>query len=182
VVAQYVILLAFMAALLISTDTLSKFGISNFWLGLIMAAANGCVVLLAVFVGWQRYTKEQQDLTARSAKLVKIEWACEFSANKFNTTFEFVNAHFVPTSHVLAYYFTSMSNAIDIINRGSIPATKFPAAFHGDDDYGRDSLSLPSSSSSSSSSRSPNGAGGIVVSLRGPQHVVSGDPSLCLQV
>jgi hypothetical protein len=71
-----------------------------------------------------------------------------------------VSAHFVPTSHILAYYFTSMSNAHDIIRQGFIPATDFGTA-------GRPTVGA-------------NGPGGILVSLRGPSHVKAKDPALAL--
>jgi len=51
VIAQYMILLAFMAALMISTGSTASFGMSNFGLGVILTLANGAIVGLALFIG-----------------------------------------------------------------------------------------------------------------------------------
>lgn len=83
VVAQYTILLAFLAALVISTGSLEVFGLTNFALGTILWATNLAVVTLAIVIGWKRYREDRY--TKKSLihdRAVKIEWAAEFSANK----------------------------------------------------------------------------------------------------
>ena len=83
VIAQYVILMAFMAALLICTDSLAKFNLTDFAVGCIMTVANSTLVLIAVGIGWARYRKEKHEMQAALlAKVIKIEWATGFSANK----------------------------------------------------------------------------------------------------
>jgi hypothetical protein len=113
-----------MAALMISTNSLDRFNISNFALGTIMSFTNFFIVAMAVFIGWRRYQKEQKDRAEHAAKLIKIEWACGFSANKFNTTFEYVVQRSIPASHHMVFYYCSLSQAQDIILTGDIPATK----------------------------------------------------------
>ena len=60
VVAQYSILVTFMAALILETDSLEKFGIGGFGLGVLLCSVNGTIIFLAFFVGWKRYRYERR--------------------------------------------------------------------------------------------------------------------------
>jgi len=125
VIAQYVILLAFMAALMIQSDSVSTIGISDFALGCILAIANILIVGLAIFLGWRRYRKERALAIMHKARGLKVEWATEFSDNKFQTTLSNVIARAVPTSHCLCYYYTSLKQAQLSVRVGEVPATPF---------------------------------------------------------
>jgi hypothetical protein len=197
VVAQYVILLAYMAALMIGTDSLSKFNVSDFWLGLILSSTNFLIVFMALFIGWRRYRRDQHDIKLRTAKPVKIEFAADFTENKFNTTFEFVTQRSLPASHVLCFYYTSMSQAHDSIRLGNIPAMNKEAILnlrpHGglsnatsEEEYEKDVknkydelLSNMSEYDLKNQLVSENKfSGGVLVSLRGPQMVKGNDNCL----
>jgi hypothetical protein len=123
VIAQYVILLAFMAALMIQSDAVSSIGISNFALGCILVFANILIIGLAMFLGWRRYRRERALAKAHKARLLKVEWAAEFSNNKFQTTLTNVIQRAVPTSHCLCYYYTSLKQAELSVRVGEIPST-----------------------------------------------------------
>jgi hypothetical protein len=121
--SRYVILLAFMAALVIETDSLSKFGLSNFALGLILTLTNAAIIALAVYLGWERYRKEQAEAARMKAGVLKLEWAAHFTPNKFTTTFQFVSQKRVPSSHVLCYHYCSLKTAREVIKTQVLPGT-----------------------------------------------------------
>jgi hypothetical protein len=123
VVAQYMILLAFLAALMIHSESESSFGLSDLGLGCILLVGNMFIVALAMFLGWNRYKKELKVAEQNRAKVLKIEWAVEFSNNKFQTTLTSVIRRAVPTSHALCYYYTSLKQAQLSARVGEIPAT-----------------------------------------------------------
>ena len=79
VVAQYAILVTFMAALVLETDSLEKFGLDDFMLGLLLSLVNLCIIFLAFFIGWRRYRKERKAAKSELSKRVKMEWAAHFS-------------------------------------------------------------------------------------------------------
>jgi hypothetical protein len=125
VVAQYVILLCFMSALLVATGSLDALGLSDFALGAILSGTNMLIMFIAVFIGYRKYAQMQAQSKADIlAKTIKIEWATEFSANKFNTTFEYVVQRSVASSHTLCFYYTSLKEAKIIVKKGRIPALK----------------------------------------------------------
>jgi hypothetical protein len=123
VIAQYVILAGFMAALLIDSDSLDSYGVSNFVLGCILLALNLTIIILAAYLAWLRYREARQEEADLKAEALKIEYAAEFSKNKFQTTLDYVASRAVPLSHELCYYYTSLMQAHDSINLSMIPAT-----------------------------------------------------------
>ena len=125
VTAQYVILAAFMAALLVATDSLSSLGLTDFALGSILSFTNATVALIAFYIGYKQYVAMRAQLKAEVlAKTIKIEWATGFSANKFNTTFQYVVERSMASSHTLCFYYTSLAEARKIVEKGRIPALK----------------------------------------------------------
>jgi len=114
--------------LLVATDSLEALGLSDFALGCIMSATNIMVIMIAVFIGYKQYTKMQAQVKADIlAKTIKLECATGFSANKFNTTFQYVLERSVASSHTLCFYYTSLAEAQHIIENGRIPALKLDA-------------------------------------------------------
>ena len=124
VVAQYAILVTFMAALVLETDSLEKFGLDDFMLGLLLSLVNLCIIFLAFFIGWRRYRKERKAAKSELSKRVKMEWAAHFSQGKFESTFQFTVHRNVPQSHCLCFYFTSLEQAGIILKTGLLPALK----------------------------------------------------------
>jgi Na+/melibiose symporter-like transporter len=114
VVAQYAILVTFMAALVLETDSLEKFGLSDFSLGAILSMINVCIIFLAFFIGWRRYIKERKEEKSVLSKRVKMEWAANFGKTKFLTTFQFTIHRNVPQSHCLCFYYTSLEQVVHI--------------------------------------------------------------------
>ena len=108
VIAQYAILVTFMAALMLETDSVDTFGLGDFALGCILCMVNAFILLLAVFVGWRRYRKERKVEKSLLSKQVKMEWATNFTEGKFESTFQFTIHRNVPQSHCLCFYFTSL--------------------------------------------------------------------------
>jgi hypothetical protein len=123
VVAQYVILLAYMAALLLATDSLGVIGMSDFVLGILLCVTNVFIVLAAIHFGRVKYEQFRAEKYAEVlAKTIKIEHASGFNDTKFNTTFEYVMLRSVPPSHTLCFYYTSQKEAKNIVANGRIPA------------------------------------------------------------
>jgi hypothetical protein len=132
VVSQYVILLAYMAALLLTTDSLGVFGLSDFVLGILLCATNVFIMLVAIHIGHMKYKQLHAEKNAQLlTKTIKIEQAARFSATKFNTTFEYVMLRSVSPSHMLCFHYTSRKEATNIVANGRISAVK-----HGVDDDG----------------------------------------------
>ena len=167
VISQYAILMAFLAALMISTGSLDQLGLSNLLIGSILSATHIFIMFVALGIGYTRYKLENALMKSEhEAKIIKIEWAVHFSANKFNTTFEYVELHSVADSHILVFYYTSLAQARAIVVDERIPAVSMPNIAEGTGIHCNGGLR--------------HGGGGIVVSLRGPQVVKKGDPSLSL--
>merc|ERR1712023_437868 len=68
VVAQYTLMILYLSAVKIETDSLSKFGLSNFLLGLILLVLTSSIVVLALYVGHLRHQREQAELAAAEAR------------------------------------------------------------------------------------------------------------------
>lgn len=118
--AQYQILLTFLAGLLINSDAVQTLGLSDLWIGVVLMATNTFVLVAALYIGWYKY-KQAMAKKALEEKPIKIEWAAHFSAAKFRTTFQSVVSTSVPLSHVLVYHYTSMAAARKMARDG-IPA------------------------------------------------------------
>mmetsp|Transcript_46260 Transcript_46260/g.59463 ORF Transcript_46260/g.59463 Transcript_46260/m.59463 type:complete len:919 (+) Transcript_46260:649-3405(+) len=204
VIAQYAILLVFMSALMIETDSLDRFHISDSVLGIILVGINTIVMMFVILGGLQRYKSDGGHYAHESSqRVVHIEWAANFSQNKFQTTFDFVIRRNVPDSYVLAYYYTSFMEAKAILKFGGIPAQKL------DPRLTVDRLETPiitsvkkkktpqQNTNNKSNKRKVThrdkmndakkeeesnvvfgSRGGIVVSLKGPHELSKDDPSL----
>eukprot|EP00615_Pteridomonas_danica_P010831 CAMPEP_0114328780 /NCGR_PEP_ID=MMETSP0101-20121206/631_1 /TAXON_ID=38822 ORGANISM="Pteridomonas danica, Strain PT" /NCGR_SAMPLE_ID=MMETSP0101 /ASSEMBLY_ACC=CAM_ASM_000211 /LENGTH=344 /DNA_ID=CAMNT_0001458209 /DNA_START=3088 /DNA_END=4118 /DNA_ORIENTATION=+ len=67
------------------------------------------------------YQKKHQEI--KEYKATTNEWAIGFSENKFNTTFDAIWKHSVPSSHILVFHYTSFQHAVNARKSG-IPAQK----------------------------------------------------------
>jgi hypothetical protein len=123
VIAQYVILLDFMAALLLDAQSLNSFGLSKLGLGCILLGVNLTIIALGGYLVYDEHSSEEKRSQAKREKKIKIEFAAEFTRNKFRTTLEYVIERSIPSSHVLCYYYTSLAQAKDCIKLNMIPAT-----------------------------------------------------------
>lgn len=123
VLAQYVILLAFLAALIIETGSLSSFGLSNFGLGCVLGSSNLVIIFLSMRLAYIQYRQDRLHRLEEEAKVLKIEYAAAFSRTKFETTLSVVKAKYLPNSDELCYYYTTLQQARECIQAHSIPAT-----------------------------------------------------------
>ena len=92
VVAQYSIMTVYLAALMIQSGSLEKFGLSDFLLGCILSGATIIVIVMALYVAYHRHQRSIAEKEAAEARKLKIEWAAHFSKNKFHTTFQFAKS------------------------------------------------------------------------------------------
>jgi hypothetical protein len=117
VVAQYATLLTFGAALILDVGLYQ--GLDPLLLGCALVLANMAVIGVVVAVSSRRYSMErshQRKMKARRAQA--IEWACEFTPTKFETTLDEVErAHLLP-SHAMAFHYCSLMKAQQCIKSG----------------------------------------------------------------
>jgi hypothetical protein len=123
VIAQYVILLDFMAALVLDARSLNAIGFSEVGFGCILIGVNVIVIILGIFLAYEEYSASERKYREQREKAIKIEYAADFTRNKFRTTLEYVNERAVPSSHVLCYYYTSLEQAVESVKLNMIPAT-----------------------------------------------------------
>jgi len=123
IVAQYIILLDFLGALLVSG--LSSIGRStmNVSFGIVLVCLNLIIIIIAIYLSLEQYKHSQFEILKDKQKALKIEWAAEFSSNKFRTTLDYVLERNVPSSHYLCYYYTSLAQAQESVKLNMIPAT-----------------------------------------------------------
>jgi len=192
VVAQYVILLVYLTALMIETSSLESLNISNFTVGIILLFINLFIIGAVVWGGYLSYVQAGHVVHHTHGRDVKIEWAAHFSENKFQTTFRFVSERNVPHSHLLVYYYSSLAEVRAVIRHGGIPATSLDPTLMIND---ADSLYLAATQNNTTENNNkpttinPNNTsnshhfgarGGIVVSMKGPHEIHDNDPSLHL--
>jgi len=168
VCCQYVIMLVFMAALVLETNSLDSLNMSDFTLGLILLLSNLFVLLSAILGGWFRYLEESRGIIS-FVRHIKIEWAPDFSKTKFNTTMHVVQERNVSSSQVLVFYYTSLAEAKHMLKDGAIPTTSL-----------NPKLQIKQNVDCELYHHTYGDRGGIVVSTDGPQHLDLGDPSLDL--
>ena len=76
VAAQYVIMLTFMGALLVETNSVAAFNLTDFWLGVILSAINIFVIFMAGYIGWDRYKKEQEQIKVTFLLFISSLFIC----------------------------------------------------------------------------------------------------------
>jgi hypothetical protein len=120
-VAQFCILLTFYGAMAIETRSMITFGLQGVSLGVFLFVTNLVIAVLCFWFAWLSYHKEQQRKVVKETKADSNEDARGFSSKKFNTTFEALWRHSIPSSHTLVFYYTSYEHA-SICRRSGIPA------------------------------------------------------------
>ena len=117
VVAQDTICLTFGAALAIDVG-LSR-NLDGKVFGVILVAVNICVVTLAVGLAARRSRLELKEKRKRAMYTAKkVEWAIEFSAEKFDTTLDAVVDNAVPRSSVLVFWYGTRAEAATALRSG----------------------------------------------------------------
>mmetsp|Transcript_43092 Transcript_43092/g.55361 ORF Transcript_43092/g.55361 Transcript_43092/m.55361 type:complete len:331 (-) Transcript_43092:1387-2379(-) len=168
VCCQYVIMLVFIGALILETDSLETLNMNDFTLGVVLLLSNMFVFLSAILGGWFRYLEDSRGIVS-FVRHVKIEWAPDFSKTKFETTMQAVRERNVSPSHVLVFYYTSLAEAKHMLKDGAIPTTSL-----------NPKLQIKQNVDCELYHHTYGDRGGIVVSTDGPQHLDLGDPSLDL--
>jgi hypothetical protein len=155
-IAQYQILIVFLAALLLEGSTLNLFGLNEVFVGMLLFLINFIILSGAFFVGYWRNKQELKALEMKLLKVVKIEDGADYSKETYAVTMDMIIETQMPSSEILVFYYTSFAGA-KIMTRFGIPT--FNDIFlesDGDEDSRH----------------------GIVFSLRGPHQMPENDPSL----
>jgi len=160
IVANYVILSVFIAASMIETETLSEIYVSDFGLGCFLVAVNILLLLMILYGGLLRYFEKIRNVKEKTKNRIHIEWGVTLSKTKFDRTLSALTKR-IPTSHLVVYYYTSLSEAEAIVQHNGVPALKLNPALTA--------LTMH---------RSHIIGGGVVVSLKPPHHIKSNDLSL----
>jgi len=118
--AQFAILITFYAALSIDTGVMMDFGLEDLGMGLTLAFVNFSLFVLALYLGWSRYRKDQVKEALKRSKALRIEDASTFTEGKFTSTFAVVQAS-LPASHTLCFFYCPAAVA-DLSQESGIPA------------------------------------------------------------
>jgi hypothetical protein len=87
---------------------------------------NLAIVFLTAWLGYSRFQTEQDERKASMRNQAHaIEWAVEFSATKFATTFEAIKRNAVPPSHALLFWYGTEAKAKEALASG-LPAIATP--------------------------------------------------------
>ena len=108
----------YFASLLLLTDSMNGFGLSDNAVGCLLLLLN--LVCFALVAYWCVKIEIRELRLARwkSERLSKIEWACDFSATKFLTTFEKVMETAIPASHMLVFHYASIGAVKKMLRSG----------------------------------------------------------------
>jgi len=115
--SQIVIFVVFGAAVTIEADL----KVNPTLFGSLLCVATVGILAAATAASLQRhFRKRRLARWKREQSVQKIEWACNFSATKFRTTFEKVTQTAVPPSHALAFVYGSISQVKKMLRSGII--------------------------------------------------------------
>jgi hypothetical protein len=116
-IAQLVIFLTYAGSHVLETKIAKN--MDDFVFGVLLCLVNFVVVVVSLGVSSFRAMDDQKKVKTKREKLVKkIEWACHFSSNKFETTFESLIEASVSSSHCLVYFFGSLVEISHIVKCG----------------------------------------------------------------
>jgi len=120
-IAQYSLLVTYFSILVIETHSMNPIGLKGFRLGLFLVSINFAILLSTLVFAYFTFLskKKKQDLLNFKAK--NYEDARNYTANKFNTTFEAIRLHSIPSSDALVFHYTSFEFA-DSYRKAGIPA------------------------------------------------------------
>ena len=91
---------AFFAAALILTESQKGFGLDDFKLGLVLLVTNLAMFGVVGYWGYKIDRAEQRRHRELEKGVCKVEWACNFSRNKFMTTLLSLAEESLSTSEV----------------------------------------------------------------------------------
>jgi hypothetical protein len=94
---------------------------NNFLFGSLLCVATLGLLVAAAAASLQRHVRKQRLARSKREQAVqKIEWACNFSATKFRTTFEKVMETVIPPSHALVFVYGSISQVKKMLRSGIV--------------------------------------------------------------
>lgn len=179
VVCQYVILIVFLCALMIETNSRELFKFTDFSFGLFLIGINVIILVLVVYGGLLRYRDAQH--IAQSIKELEIESAVDFTSEEFADAISSLQLT-VPKTHILAYYYTSLKEAEAIMLDKGIPAIKLHDALtthttHRPPLIITEELDENKTTPNQEESVLIGDRGGVVLSLKAPHELAAGDPA-----
>jgi hypothetical protein len=111
-IAQYSILITFYCALsIVGSNSLVTFGLQGSNFGWFLILINLVIFILAFQYAWRCLKKQRLQAAEKELKALRSEWAIGFSRTKFKTTFENIWREYVPLSHALLFYYTTVEHA-----------------------------------------------------------------------
>ena len=115
--SQIVIFVVFGAAVTVESDV----KVNPTLFGVVLCVATAGILAAATAASLQRHFRKQRVARWKREQMVqKIEWACNFSATKFRTTFEKVMETAIPPSHALAFVYGSISQVKKMLRSGIV--------------------------------------------------------------
>ena len=91
----------------------------NYWHSFLLCVATLGLIAAAAVVSLQRHFRKQRRARWKREQMVqKIEWACNFSATKFRTTFEKVIETVISPSHALVFVYGSIRDVKKMLRSG----------------------------------------------------------------
>jgi hypothetical protein len=100
-----------------------NFGLEDQKLGAFLLLLNLIISVLAFWLAYSSFHKAKTVNELKEMKAANSEDARSFSENKFNTTFEAIWKHSVPSSHTLVFHYTSYQLAT-MAKKSGIPAQR----------------------------------------------------------
>ena len=91
----------------------------NYWHSFLLCVATLGLIAAAAVVSLQRHLRKQRLARWKREQMVqKIEWACNFLATKFRTTFDKVIETAIPPSHALVFVYGSIGQVKRMLRSG----------------------------------------------------------------
>jgi hypothetical protein len=116
-----VILVVFYAGLTIETDVMVDFGLKDTGMGIFLVLVNIAILGAALGFGYLRFHRKRLKEAQAQESSRRIEPADNFTATKFETTFNALVQSYVPAKNILVFHYTSHSGAAMALRSG-IPA------------------------------------------------------------
>ena len=135
--------------------------------------------MLFVLIGFwalQRHVEEVHARKAKNDRLPRLEWACDFSATKFATSFRLVREEQISGAHCLAFHYLSAVAARRAVRSG-LPATAFSPASSSSSSSSSSSLRLAKEkeqkqdASEGWDTQVVSEVGGVLLTLHGPHEL-----------
>jgi hypothetical protein len=125
---QYLIVLTFAVGLMLESGV--DKGLSDVSLGITLVVVNLSVIGMVIVTSILRYRKEKEEKKKfKAQKSRKVEWACNFTVDKFSTTFDAYAKNSMPQLSCLVYIYTSLHEA-DMALKSGLPVKKLASGSH----------------------------------------------------